>query len=830
VIAKFVGTLAWWFILLFKVAEVGGSVMPFQQLQEADGSIEAQLPSHMQRIEFEKLQLSPSSNQYVEGTILAKYPTHEFGTGEKVFKMVLEESTTQQSVSNPETINTFIFGKLVNDCEHALKQGDRVVLTKFQVSTSPSARKDGRHVLQLELSEETGATVFVYAKSVKESAASSNVNSPINQRLKIGTQDYTYVPLNQIKDGVTVNVYGVVKFFKPPYRSKGTDFSSTVTIVDASNGRLNCVLFNGNADLLPKICKVGDVVRFHRIKIQEFNNELQAINAAGFSALTFDGTLGAPMKPRTNSKSYQFTANDQRTVEELRRWANATISIHKPTVKLSEVKPAEYFDLTCQLIAKAVVDRSAVLLKVWDGTKCPHTLRQVPVDMNTLEGDPADIHRLCKLTVDVLIYDNHVGAAHSLKVGTYLTIHNIHAKLATLNAEKPSTSLETVPEMEFHLHGGTSYGRGITVLPEECSDVQQLKQTLEPAISEDQDSLGDLTLLETLNTSRRPSAPERATATRVERCHQESATVLTAHQHIRTTSLRDVLDQTPPQKYRIRAKLANYEPKALHESVKLYCPKCHSLQEIPSDDHVDSFLQDAYTSGSAAAGPDPPTHDAPWYQTTTWEAEDQRRRQITVHFVKSDEAQSTPERSTILVEGVSLNELYRLSKRFAMLIPITSRTKCLTLNDLSIPFLIQDRKWHYGCKHCSHPQPVNALQPLSQTGPWDLSVIAKVLGVQLLRHVFVMRFTLDDGSGSLDAFLWDKVEQFFGISAADVVIDEALQDKLTRIMDTLCPPRTSDDDCPWLECCIKSYYVSDGSEQKTHYQIFDTVVAEAEDV
>ncbi|XP_072340547.1 protection of telomeres protein 1 isoform X3 [Scyliorhinus torazame] len=712
---------------------ISGSVMPFQQLQEADGSIEAQLPSHMQRIEFEKLQLSPSSNQYVEGTILAKYPTHEFGTGEKVFKMVLEESTTQQSVSNPETINTFIFGKLVNDCEHALKQGDRVVLTKFQVSTSPSARKDGRHVLQLELSEETGATVFVYAKSVKESAASSNVNSPINQRLKIGTQDYTYVPLNQIKDGVTVNVYGVVKFFKPPYRSKGTDFSSTVTIVDASNGRLNCVLFNGNADLLPKICKVGDVVRFHRIK-------------------------------------------------------------------------------------------------VCDGTKCPHTLRQVPVDMNTLEGDPADIHRLCKLTVDVLIYDNHVGAAHSLKVGTYLTIHNIHAKLATLNAEKPSTSLETVPEMEFHLHGGTSYGRGITVLPEECSDVQQLKQTLEPAISEDQDSLGDLTLLETLNTSRRPSAPERATATRVERCHQESATVLTAHQHIRTTSLRDVLDQTPPQKYRIRAKLANYEPKALHESVKLYCPKCHSLQEIPSDDHVDSFLQDAYTSGSAAAGPDPPTHDAPWYQTTTWEAEDQRRRQITVHFVKSDEAQSTPERSTILVEGVSLNELYRLSKRFAMLIPITSRTKCLTLNDLSIPFLIQDRKWHYGCKHCSHPQPVNALQPLSQTGPWDLSVIAKVLGVQLLRHVFVMRFTLDDGSGSLDAFLWDKVEQFFGISAADVVIDEALQDKLTRIMDTLCPPRTSDDDCPWLECCIKSYYVSDGSEQKTHYQIFDTVVAEAEDV
>ncbi|XP_078077329.1 protection of telomeres protein 1 [Mustelus asterias] len=804
--------------------------MPLQQLRESDGPIEAQLPSHMQRIKFEKLQLSAlCSNQYVVGTILVKFTPHESGTGEKIFKMVLEESTAQQSVSNLATINTFIFGKLVIDCEHALKQGDTVVLTKFQVSTSPSASKDGRHALQLELSEETGTTVYAYAKSVKESAASSIVHSPIIQRPKIGMQDYTYVPLNQIKDGVTVNVYGVVKFFKPPYRSKGTDFCSTVTIVDASNGRLNCVLFNGNSDLLPKIYKVGDVVRFHRIKIQEFNKELQAVNAAGFSALTFDGTPGASLKPRTSSKSYQFTTTDQLTVEELRRWANVNLSIHKPTVKLSEVKPAEYFDLTCQLIAKAVVDHSSVLLKVWDGTKCPHTLWQIPVDMNTLEGDPADIHRLCKLSADVLVYDNHVGAANSLKVGTYVTIHNIHTKFATLNTEKPSRSLDTAPGMEFHLHGGTSYGRGITVLPEDCSDVQQLRQSLESALLADQDSLGDLTLLEILNTSSRSSAPERATATHVERCHQESATVLTAHQHIKSTSIQEVMDQTPPQKYRIRAKMVNYQPQALHQSVKLYCPKCHSLQEIPCDDHIDNLLQDAYSPDSMAVAPDSQSPDALWYQTATWEAEGQRHRRITVHFVKSDEAQRIPERSTILVEGVTLNELYRLSKRFGSIIPITSRTKCLTLNELSIPFLIQDRKWHYGCRHCSHPQPMDALQSLSQTGPWESSVIAKILGIQLLRYVFVMRFTLDDGSGSLDALLWDEAERFFGISATDVVVDDALQEKLTRIMDTLCPPRTSKDDCPWLECCIKSYYVNEGSEQKTHYQIFDTVVAGAED-
>lgn len=33
---------------------------------------------------------------------------------------------------------------------------------------------------------------------------------------------YVYTPLNHLKDGTIVNLYGVVKFFKPPYVSKGT--------------------------------------------------------------------------------------------------------------------------------------------------------------------------------------------------------------------------------------------------------------------------------------------------------------------------------------------------------------------------------------------------------------------------------------------------------------------------------------------------------------------------------------------------------------------------------------------------------------------------------
>lgn len=31
--------------------------------------------------------------------------------------------------------------------------------------------------------------------------------------------------------------------------------------------KLTCTLFNGNLDSLPKIYKIGDIVRFHRIKV-----------------------------------------------------------------------------------------------------------------------------------------------------------------------------------------------------------------------------------------------------------------------------------------------------------------------------------------------------------------------------------------------------------------------------------------------------------------------------------------------------------------------------------------------------------------------------------
>lgn len=51
-------------------------------------------------------------------------------------------------------------------------------------------------------------------------------------------------------------------------------------------------------------------------------------------------------------------------VEALRVWASTHISPSSTLVKLCDVQPLQYFDLTCQLLGKAEVDGASFLLKV----------------------------------------------------------------------------------------------------------------------------------------------------------------------------------------------------------------------------------------------------------------------------------------------------------------------------------------------------------------------------------------------------------------------------------------------------------------------------------
>ncbi|XP_069927383.1 protection of telomeres protein 1 isoform X9 [Oryctolagus cuniculus] len=628
--------------------------------------------------------------------------------------------------------------------------------------------RDGKCGIFLKTLEDYKSAVYVYTKPLRDFSTESMSLIPATH--------YIYTPLNQLKGGTIVNVYGVVKFFKPPYLSKGTDYCSVVTIVDQTNVKLTCLLFSGNYEALPKIYKIGDIVRFHRLKIQEYKKETQGITSSGFASLTFEGTLGAPVIPRTSSKYFNFSTKDHKMVEALRVWASSHLSPSSALLKLCDVQPMQYFDLTCQLLGKAEVD----------------------------------------------------GASFLLKIGSFLRIYSLHTKLQSVHSESQATLLC----LEFHLHGGTSYGRGITVLPESNSDVDQLKKALESADltsqhsdrfcqSEHEDSFPTpSTMVNGIDLRRSYSGSGSVSLYEVERCQQLSATILTDHQYLEKTPLCAILKQKTPKQYRIRAKLRSYKPKSLYQSVKLHCPKCHSLQEVPQEGNLDIILKE-----NATKTPDTKLHNTLLYDSKIWTTEEQGGRKVAVHFVKHNGILPLSNECLILIEGGTLSEIYKLANKFHSVIPVKSGQEDLELLDLSAPFLIQGKILHYGCKQCSSLRSIQNLNSLVDKISWIPSSVAEVLGIVPLQYVFVMTFTLDDGTGVLEAYLMDT-DKFFQIPASEILADDDFQRSMEMIMDMFCPPGRKIDAYPWLECFLKSYNVTNGTEQQVCYQIFDTTVGE----
>ncbi|KAJ1104989.1 hypothetical protein NDU88_002397 [Pleurodeles waltl] len=788
--------------------------MPVLFLNVEDGRLESQLPGHLQRVRIGDLHpgLEPSS-KYFLGLVSQSYPLTKLGNGRVSMKAILEKPESEPVSSEVGAINIFAFGKLAEECAKRVHIGDSLAITGFKIVRSPSGNKDGRYYCQLELDDESASSVYI-CKSEDALAEQAESTGP--------KQKYIYTPLDQLKKNTVVNVFGVVTFFKPPLCSKGTDYYSLITITDQSSVKLTCMLFSGNPDFLPKVFKNGDIVRFHRLRIKEYKNEKQGSTSAGFSSLVFDGTPGAPVIPRTSSKTFCFSEEDHRTVEVLRSWACSQVSSSRSSVILSAVQPATFLDLTCQLVGKAEVDSCSFLLKVWDGTKFQYP-QKVCVVNGAVEGDPRVIHQLRNLTVDILVFDNHAQEAKSLAVGSYLSIYNLHAKCHTSCDDDAK-----IPCIEFQLHGGTGFGRGIAVLPQNSYCVQELQRRLGAVDPQDYQDLEGISSLEFNDTLNEPSDRESlSTSTNqdffptrpIERCQQSSATVLTAHQHVRTTELHIIKKSTAPQKYRIRAKLTYFEPQVLSKSVKLHCPKCNSLLEIPDEEDLNFVLQDC-----AAMAQNQSLPNTALYNSFLWTRENQEEK-IAVHFFKK-ENWSTPQETMIMIEGGSLQEMYKLSGQFHSVIPVRSEKEHLFLTNLSVPYLFQGKHCYYGCKQCSRPKSLEGLFVLMKSDSYEPDAVAAVLGIVPLQYVVIMKFTFSDGTGSLDAYLWNCSEQFFQIQASEILVNDAMQEKLHDVMNILCPSRAKLDDHPWLECCIRSYNNKDETKPGVLYQIFDTVFAE----
>ncbi|MFT7799652.1 protection of telomeres protein 1 [Arapaima gigas] len=714
-----------------------------------------QVPAHLQRIFIPQLTLtSTSANKFVKGKVIQKGPLVSLDEDSYVLKAVIQEHRLQHDLPPGLTaINVFFSGGLAKEFSETVQQEDVVVLTGFVVSRSPTTIKDGLHSCNLQLA---GGEACVYVSDISLSTS--------NPKPK-----YNYTALKDLKPGMIVNIYGVVTFFKQPFRTKGTDYCSTLKITDESNVKIGCSIFSEKLEEHPKVFKNGDIIRLHRVKAtQLFNSCVNVVTSLGFSALTFEGTVGSPVVPRATSRNFYFSEQDRQTVEKLRQWT-ASQGLLPPlsTMQLAHVQPSTYFDLTCQLLAKAKVDSSCTLLKVWDGTRCAHPLLKVSIQPEALEGNVDVTKGTDNLVADILVYDNHVEVAQELKPGVYLRIYNLHAIL------QPTPT--TPRHMCFHLHGGTSYGRGLCVLPSNSPDLQQLQSNLELLTASSEMNLDD-SFMDVWSTPPENLGHWRFT-------FFSPAAVRTCGHALEQAPLSCVKSFAPPRVFHVRAQLHRFQPQRLYQALKLHCPRCRALFDIPDDETIASVFQEAIHGEDFSS---------PAWALTGFLDSTSRGRKIAVHLPKGEREE------LVFLEGATLEEVCRISQNLQNIVPVKSYEGRMVCMDLSVPFLFQGATRHYG------------------------SVPFISLGVQPLHYALLMKLYLEDSSGFLEAVLWEDAEKFFRVSAADAAVSQELQDKIQWVMDRLCPPGSTMAERPWLELCIEAYTVEEGGRSIACYQVFNT--------
>ena len=202
--------------------------------------------------------------------------------------------------STRDVISVFLRGKFVEKCK-ILKVKDLLVITGAQIEKSSR----GGHEFNIIANESSDLKIWVIqdpenktseiqsgtnqkplesgpAVAVKKvHNTSSGEDEPPNKRSRLVLQPKpeTYTKLADLTVNSVVNVYGVVKFFKSPFKTKGSDFVCTISLVDPSFDSLDqgfkCVLFSKSKESLPLVTSVGDVVRFHRLGVGQYRGELQ---------------------------------------------------------------------------------------------------------------------------------------------------------------------------------------------------------------------------------------------------------------------------------------------------------------------------------------------------------------------------------------------------------------------------------------------------------------------------------------------------------------------------------------------------------------------------
>ncbi|CEG37968.1 Predicted telomere binding protein [Plasmopara halstedii] len=222
---------------------------------------------------------------------------------------------------------------------------------------------------------------------------------------------YRYSCLSELVDGYA-DIYGVAVNMTLPKKTSGRDFCMTVSLTDESRPTraeaIHINIFYPTIAAMPKIKYVGDIIRFHKVKIQQFQNRIQGLSlhrATRFLVLREQAT--GDLEQLTNSDTWTFEPSDEHRTRALIEWAKKSIAEDKSLPQgysfapkfLSELKYAEGFtDLVVRVLHlddKAEPTR----LIIWDGSGLAADSDRVLVQILQDEDIPVPVYGLLKEVV-----------------------------------------------------------------------------------------------------------------------------------------------------------------------------------------------------------------------------------------------------------------------------------------------------------------------------------------------------------------------------------------------------------------------------------------------
>mmetsp|Transcript_9024 Transcript_9024/g.22165 ORF Transcript_9024/g.22165 Transcript_9024/m.22165 type:complete len:677 (+) Transcript_9024:115-2145(+) len=188
---------------------------------------------------------------------------------------------------------------------------------------------------------------------------------------------YIYTPLCELRAGIECNIMAVVVNFTFPKKSRRGDSYIVVTVVDRTNidAAVQVNIFGPTDDTLPKIRRLGDLIRLHRIKVDSYQGRPSLVyQKTKSSFICIDGRPGQNTEPYSYSTPH-YTEVDKEIVASLREWLpEAPIKLIPPDLpqeltSIRNLKRQGKVETVCRVIGiTKLLSSGRRYIVVWDGT------------------------------------------------------------------------------------------------------------------------------------------------------------------------------------------------------------------------------------------------------------------------------------------------------------------------------------------------------------------------------------------------------------------------------------------------------------------------------